>query len=187
MKKNVIEQRIITSFLSLATKKPIEKITVSELCVDCGIQRQTFYNHYSDIDALIETIFDQEGYHILGTVYQKQNWQESLTDILLALKTNEDFVIAVYQGVSRERLERCLYARLYSSLQLFIDQMEESISMKEDEKKWIIAYHTYAFMGCILDWIRFGMKTRPEVMVHNIDMVIRGSFLEAINRYKNKV
>ena len=34
-------------------KKPLSKITVSEIIADCGVNRKTFYYHFEDIYAQI--------------------------------------------------------------------------------------------------------------------------------------
>ncbi len=46
------------SFLELRKKKPIEKITVTELSKLAGINKATFYLHYSDIYELSDEIED---------------------------------------------------------------------------------------------------------------------------------
>ncbi len=42
------------SFLELLGKKPLTKITVTELCQTAQINRATFYKHYLDIPDLLE-------------------------------------------------------------------------------------------------------------------------------------
>ena len=44
------------SFLSLLCKKPINKITVKEVCERAELNRATFYSHYSDCFDLLEKI-----------------------------------------------------------------------------------------------------------------------------------
>lgn len=41
-------QAIRNSFLKLIVEKPIERISVTELCRDAGVNRGTFYAHYTD-------------------------------------------------------------------------------------------------------------------------------------------
>ena len=51
-------QRVLKeSFLSLLRKKPINKITVKEVCELAELNRATFYSHYSDCFDLMEKIF----------------------------------------------------------------------------------------------------------------------------------
>ena len=48
------EKAIKNAFLELRAKKPLEKITVKELCALACINKSTFYSHYEDIFALSE-------------------------------------------------------------------------------------------------------------------------------------
>ena len=53
--KNAVRE----AFLTLRRKKPIEKITVTELAALAGINKATFYLHYADIYALSDEIEDR--------------------------------------------------------------------------------------------------------------------------------
>ena len=47
---------IINTFLSLRARKPLEKITVKELCETAMINKSTFYSHYGDIYELSDSL-----------------------------------------------------------------------------------------------------------------------------------
>ena len=47
------------SFLRLLKEKPVNKITVKEVCEMAELNRATFYSHYSDCFALLESIEDE--------------------------------------------------------------------------------------------------------------------------------
>lgn len=42
-------QSIVNAFIALRSGKPLEKITVKELCEKAQINKSTFYFHYADI------------------------------------------------------------------------------------------------------------------------------------------
>ena len=50
------KKAIINSFLSLRAKKPLEKISVKELCETAMINKSTFYSHYGDIYELSDSL-----------------------------------------------------------------------------------------------------------------------------------
>ncbi len=50
------EKAIKNAFIELRAKKPLEKISVKELCAEACINKSTFYSHYADIYALSEAI-----------------------------------------------------------------------------------------------------------------------------------
>ena len=50
------KKAIVESFLRLAGKKPLDKITVRDVVDDCGINRNTFYYYFQDIYAVLEEL-----------------------------------------------------------------------------------------------------------------------------------
>lgn len=46
------KKAIVNSFIKLLNEKPLDKITVKNIAEDCGINRNTFYYHFSDIREL---------------------------------------------------------------------------------------------------------------------------------------
>lgn len=48
------------AFFEIARKKPLSKITVSEICAIAGINRGTFYRYYMDVYDLSDQLV-QEG------------------------------------------------------------------------------------------------------------------------------
>ena len=56
------KQAIRDSFLKLLSEKPIEKISVTEICREAEINRGTFYSHYNDPydlrDSLVEELIE---------------------------------------------------------------------------------------------------------------------------------
>lgn len=53
------KQAIRDGFLRLLAEKPIEKISVTEICREADINRGTFYAHYSDPYELKHSLEDQ--------------------------------------------------------------------------------------------------------------------------------
>lgn len=43
-----IENKIRSGFIRLLEKKPIEQITVTEICAEAGVSKRSFYNYYCD-------------------------------------------------------------------------------------------------------------------------------------------
>ena len=53
------ERSIQQAFLDLRRQKPLEKITVKELCQRADIHKSTFYSHYEDLYALSDALETQ--------------------------------------------------------------------------------------------------------------------------------
>lgn len=104
------------AFLELREKKPIEKITVTELTKLANINKATFYLHYSDIYALSDEIEDSL-------------IDEILTDIEVADKffdDPQDYSIRIFGAfvAHREQLD-CVFSS--SRRALLADKIEQRI------------------------------------------------------------
>ena len=53
---NFTRRAIKESFLKLLNQRPLNQITVKDIVEDCGINRNSFYYHFSDLPALVEEI-----------------------------------------------------------------------------------------------------------------------------------
>lgn len=60
MDKRIVRTRlaIFNAVFELATEKELDKITVVELCDKAGINKSTFYLHYSSINDCLKKCFD---------------------------------------------------------------------------------------------------------------------------------
>ena len=54
------KQTMVASLKKFMETKPLSKITVSEICKDCGFNRKTFYYHFEDIYDLLRWMLEQE-------------------------------------------------------------------------------------------------------------------------------
>lgn len=61
MADSIITKKAISdSFKKILKEKPFEKISVGEICEDCGLTRKSFYYHFRDKYDLVSWIFRYE-------------------------------------------------------------------------------------------------------------------------------
>lgn len=63
---NTTKRAIEASLKKLLLVKPLDKITISDIAEDCGINRMTFYYHFKDIYDLIEWSCEEDAAKALG-------------------------------------------------------------------------------------------------------------------------
>ena len=111
---------IKSAFLELRQKKPIEKITVTEMTKLANINKATFYLHYSDIYQLSEEIEDSILSEILMEldVVDKffENPQEYANKIFSAFVAHRAQLDLVFSGSRRSLLSDKLEMRIKESL-----------------------------------------------------------------------
>ena len=127
--KRALEQ----SLKNLLLRKPLNKITISDIAEDCGINRMTFYYHFQDIYDLVEWSCLEDARKALEKKKTHDTWQQGFIQIFKAVQENKPFIMNVYHCVDREQVEKYLKSLTDNLLMGVID--EESVDMKVREEQ----------------------------------------------------
>ena len=112
---------IINAFLTLRSKKPLERITVTELSAAAQINKATFYLHYRDIYDLSETLENELFENVFDSI---EHPDAVLTDSKLFVRelvngfvSNQSLIDIIFsdgrRGVLADRLEKKLKNLLF--------------------------------------------------------------------------
>ncbi len=70
------------SLKHMLLKKPLDKISISDITNDCGISRMTFYYHFKDIYDLVEWSCEEDAARALAGNKTYETWQQGFLQIL---------------------------------------------------------------------------------------------------------
>ena len=177
------KKALAASLKKLAAKKPIDKITVIDIAEDCEVNRQTFYYHFQDIYDLVEWTFTSESLRAMEGNRTYDTWQKGFLYVFEYALKNKEFVTCVYHSVSREHLESYLYRETYQLLISVVEEKVVGMSVREEDKKFIADFYKYAFVGTVMEWIRIGMKEKPEDIIDRLSILIQGDIAKALQKY----
>lgn len=114
---------IINTFLSLRAKKPLEKITVKELCEKAMINKSTFYSHYGDIYELSDALETE----VVMSVIQSMDHPEYI------FENPKEFTKQLFLGcLSQDNLIQILFSDNRSSL--LVSKIERAVKELVFEK-----------------------------------------------------
>ena len=178
--KRALEQ----SLKNLLLKKPLTKITVSDITDDCGINRMTFYYHFKEIDDLVEWSCLEDAKMALEEKKTYDTWQQGLLQIFKAVQENKPFILNVYRCVHREQVEKYLQPLVDQLLLNVINEEAAGITVRDEDKQFIAQVYSYMFIGLMLDWIKDDMREDPQQIVEKLSKLIKGSVSVALSRFK---
>lgn len=178
------KRALVASLKKLLLQKPLDKITISDIAEDCGINRMTFYYHFRDIYDLVEWACEEEATKALAGKKTYDTWQQGFLQIFEEVKANKVFIMNVYRSVSREQVEIYLYRVTYDLLINVVNEEAGDMKVSEEDRKFIANYYKYAFVGLMLDWIRNDMKEDPKKIINRLSLLMRGSFSRALEAYR---
>lgn len=164
------KKAIKDSFLELFETKPLEKISVTEICNNADINRGTFYSHYSDPYDL-KRVLEEE---FLETVKARimectNNGQEpiSATQTLCILKENKD-LCRVFTGPNGdfESLIRIVGTQASNHMLKLFDYVEEIAPNNSECLQLMLAS---CITSIIKYWLDNDMQQEPELIAESIE------------------
>lgn len=180
--KRILEE----SLKKLLLVKPLNKITISDLTEEAGMSRMTFYYHFQDIYELVEWACKEDAAKALKGKKTYDTWQEGILNIFLAVLENKPFVMNVYHSVSREQIEMYLYTLVYQLLSDVVGELSEGKDISAEDQGRIAHFYKYAFVGIMLDWVKSGMKEKPEDIVSHLSRMIHGSMEKSVLNFASE-
>lgn len=181
------KKALAASLKKMMEKKPLSKITVTDLAEDCGINRHTFYYHFRDIYDLVEWIYFSEAEKVVEVERSYDTWQQRVEGILrytfqYALD-NKRFIQGTYRSISREELNGFLHRKIYAVVKYVVEDQAKSLCISAVKKNFVTNFYTYAFQGIILSWIEEDMKQDPEEIIRMLLTMTQGELVEALERF----
>lgn len=139
------------SFTTLLTQKPVENITIKELCQTAGINRGTFYTHYHDVYELLEEIENEmiiDVKNALAPLLIDATTERSLYqichEIFKCLKDNSDLCTIMLGNYSDKKFIKRL---LDIGKQQCLDSYQTTY--RNADPKLIEYYYSFVSQGCI--------------------------------------
>ncbi len=177
--KRALEQ----SLKNLLLKKPLTKITVSDIADDCGINRMTFYYHFKDIYDLVEWSCLEDAKRALDEKKTYETWQQVLLQIFEAVEENKPFILNVYRCVHREQVEKYLQPLVDQLILGVINEETGNMTIRDEDKQFIAQVYAYILIGVMLDWIRDDMREDPQRIAERLSRLLHGSMAGALARF----
>lgn len=72
---NITKRALASALKELMTEEPFSKISVTDICERCGMNRKSFYYHFKDKYDLVNWIFDSEFLLIVRDNSAKTSWE----------------------------------------------------------------------------------------------------------------
>ena len=181
---NATKAALEESLKRLLLKKPLDKITITDITTDCGISRMAFYYHFKDIYDLVEWSCVEDGTKALQGKKTYDSWAEGLTQIFEAVLENKPFIMNVYRNVDRERMERYLYHLTYDLIVGVVQEKSKDLDISGEDKKFIANFYKYGFVGIMLEWIQEGMKEDIEELVNKMSLTLHNTVTTSIRNFQ---
>ena len=160
------------TFITLLEQKPINKITVTELCSQCEINRATFYRYYDDVYDLMEKLKSQyvcelkeaisiskDDYTISGftsEILEVILKNKELSRILFSLKNGKDFLNDVLEIAHRKCIDKW---NRYGK------------NVPQEQVGYLSTFITAGTIGILNEWIQNDFKESSSEIANLIENI----------------
>jgi probable dihydroxyacetone kinase regulator len=187
MKHNA-KVEIIESFKYLLNKKSIDKLTVKAICEECGVNRQTFYNHFTDIMDVFKFIFFQELSLEIAQNRTFETWSSGFLATMNYLKKNSKMILNVYNSSYRCEFNTYITNHSIRLLEDVVDECVEktAVKLKNEDYHFIVNFYRHVFNGLIIDWVSEGMEEEPDIILKRLLTMITGSIPRSVTAFEKE-
>lgn len=157
------------TFLVLLRKQNIERISVGELCKLADINRSTFYRHYADIYALLDTICEEYFQMLFTNMTKLSNYGSANSPsatyqmILQACAIAEEHK-EIYQLLMFRQPASRFQQRLNDAFYQLMDSHHDFTHNRTPATSLHYQYMTSGILGIWLAWLRDDCKVPKETV-----------------------
>lgn len=161
----------VEALFQLVQKKPLDEITISELCKKARLDRRTFYRNFKDKHDVLFYYFSSLQVEYLTMLKSIQE----RTFYTLA-KVYFEFWSCHLEFLKTAQKDQSLFAMLIQMLNSFMPMVyEQTCGSIEKELQYNIAFVTGGFHNVLIRWISSGFVEDPEELAAIVSEMFKDS------------
>ena len=172
---SLTRRTIMDAFIRLLDERPVNKISVKDIVEDCGINRNTFYYHFSDIPELVEEIVKSKADAIVGAGAGISSLEECVEAAMRHCKEHRRAIWHIYNSANRDIYERYLMDICDHVVVNFIDNTLGERRLPVADRDAIIEGYKCEVFGFTTDWLAHGMTGDIEARFNRFNALRKGS------------
>lgn len=174
-----MNKKILSAFKKRLTEMPYGKIKITDLCRDCGVNRQTFYYHFRNLDDLAAQFIHREAKALMGLDESPYVWESKVALLIEYLDSNREMCLSVLSSMEHRLLRNilagdfeCLIRKIADSAVLPANPAVITDS-DSDEKEFYIKFYSLAVSGLIEAYLQDDIDIPSEKIIGYIQKIIK--------------
>lgn len=177
---NFTKKAIVDTFVKLLNEQSFDKITVTDIVNECGINRNTFYYYYQDMYALVDELFRYETQRMIDEHREYATWVEGFLEATSFMRENKTAIYHLYASINRDRLEEYIFGIARTTVTDFIKAQAKGLDVADQDIEDLSTLYTVSLEGMAIEWLHTGMQRDPETYINNIARLLDGSTRELL-------
>ena len=152
----------------LMRQKSFSKISVSDICIDCGINRKSFYYHFRDKYDLVNWIFYTDFILLATTKTFRDGW-DLIRTLAELFYDDREFYRCALEIEGQNSFRDYFFESTTPILNMFMRDLgsdEAQISINN-------RYMSDAFLAILYRWLKDGLDQEPDEFVENMKRIVK--------------
>jgi len=169
---------------------PFDKITVSDICDNCGVKRQIFYYHFKDKFDLVNWIYQTNANNIVNALIDTNSWEKVLYGILVYLAENKKHYINAFSVEGQNSFSDFLFSYTYK-LNKFVAMLHMGNKEFSKSQLFSLEFYCHGAVSIAKQWAKKDMYESPDYMAerltYNIPIDLKDYFNQiSWNKFKGQ-
>lgn len=157
------KKKIASSMMDLLKKKPIDKITITDITVNCDMSRQLFYRYFVDKYDLINWMYEEDCGSVIYTGEEKFSLKSWIKYILDVIEEKKNFYIHAIQNDTEKIFEKLILDKTRFYLSNIIKYKTSSELTKQLE--FLIEMTARSLVDMIIFEIKNELPVKKEILL----------------------
>lgn len=170
----ITKQQLADSLKRFMEKKPLSKISISELCSDCHINRKTFYYHFEDVSSLMKWILEEETIKVIKQYDLTVDYRQAIGYVIDYTTANQHILQCAYDSLGRDELRKFFNNAFRSMFLSVIPQAEQILGIKINPEfgDFICDFYTQALSGKLIDLFQSRQEFDKEKLLAYVSIML---------------
>ena len=166
--------------LRLLEQKTLDRISVTELCRESGINRATFYNHYNSPQDLLNNIEDKIAHELRVIIGKPRNPDEVSKHVEAICKffyENSYTILTLHNCHADPKIVTALYD-MNTTFQAFRIKERYTQNVSADAIHLIAVFFNTGCYNILLEWLRKEIPATPAQIAELMVILASENFIE---------
>lgn len=155
------KKAIAAELKDLCRKKSFDKISISDITEQCGLNRQTFYYHFEDKYELLNWIYLNEVFAEFIEDISLDNWDQHFQRMMEQMVSERSFYFNTVTCDPKNFMD-FIYKISHTLFTEAIAVFDPKGRVEDEKRDFYASFYSHGSCGILLDWVNHNMKAEPE-------------------------
>ncbi len=182
------KRALAASLKGFMEKKPLSKITVSEIVADCDVNRKTFYYHFEDIYALLKWMLEEEAIEVVRQFDLLVDYREAVLFVMNYVQKNKHLLCCAYDSMGRDEMKRFFYADFIGITRKVVRDTASRLDVHAEDQfgEFLAHFYTEAIAGLLIDEFTEKEGHDPQKAADYFSLVLENSLPSVLTSLQGK-